>query len=419
MGLEVTKDEVAKEIASIPAFQKAGTFDFDLYQQRLRGERITPAAFEQEIKEELLIKKVQQKIRDKVAVSDEEALRAFRKQNDKVDLFYVSFSPDEVKGEVKLTDQDLNNYIQEHQEQFKTPEQVSLSYIVINPAVIAAKLSVTDEEAENYYQKNIDRFQGKDGFLPFAEVKAQARAFALQAKAAKEAYGMAADALNKNLKNNDINAAAAELKTKVNETPLFTITAPAAQLAGEAAVIKRAFALKTGELGGPVETARGIYLIKIKERQQAVVPPLARIRSRVEPLVAEERARQLAHKKATDALALLASGKSSLTMQETGLFGYSDKGDIPKIGVAPEIMENAFNLTAAAPVAQSPFRVNDRWYLIKLKNRVEMNKEEFPKQKEKIKQALLPQKQHDALDAWKKELKAKAKIEINQTLMAQ
>lgn len=419
MGIEVTKDEVEKEIASIPAFQKGGAFDFELYQQRLRGERITPSSFENSIKDELLIKKVRQKIQDRVTVSDEEALKAFRKQNDNVDLFYASFSPEDVKGEVKLTDQDLNSYIQEHQEQFKTPEQISLSYIVVDPARVAAKLTVTDEEAQAYYQKNIDRFQGKDGFLPYAEVKERAMAYALHAKASKEAYGLAADALNRNLKNNDLNAAATALGTKVNETPLFTLTAPAAQLAGETDVIKRAFALKTGELGGPVETSRGIYLLKIKERQPAAVPPLARIKSRVEPLAAVEKARQLAQKKASDALAPLAGGKSSLKMQETSLFGYSEKGDIPKIGVAPEIMEAAFNLTVAAPVAQSPFRVNDRWYLIKLKNRAEMNKEEFPKQKEKIKQTLLPKKQQDAMAAWMKELKGKAKIEINQALLAE
>jgi peptidyl-prolyl cis-trans isomerase D len=278
---------------------------------------------------------------------------------------------------------------------------------------------VTDEEVQTYYQKYIDRFQGKDGFLPFAEVKEQAKTGALQAKAAKEAYGIAADALNKNLKSGDINAAAAALGTKVNETPLFTLTAPAAQLAGETDVIKRAFALKTGELGGPVETAKGIYIIKIKERQPAAVPPLARIKARVEPLAAEEKARQLAQKKAMDALAFLTGGKSALKLQETGKFGYSPKGDIPKIGTTSEILETAFNLTVAAPVAKTTFKVGDRWYVIKLKERIETNKEEFPKQKEQIKQSLLPQKQQDALTLWMKDLKSKTKIEINPSVQAE
>jgi peptidyl-prolyl cis-trans isomerase D len=205
----------------------------------------------------------------------------------------------------------------------------------------------------------------------------------------------------------------------VNETPLFTFTAPAAQLAGETEVIKRAFALKQGELGGPTETARGTYILKLKERQPAAVPPLARIKARVEPLVVEEKARQLAQKKAADALALLSGGKSTLNMQETGIFAYSAKGEIPRIGVAPEIMEAAFNLTAAAPVAKTLNKVGDRWYLIKLKNRMELNREDFPKQKEQIRQSLLPQKQQEALALWMKELKGKAKIEINPSLLAE
>ncbi len=168
MGIKVTKDEVEKEIAAIPAFQNNGAFDFQMYQQRLRGERMTPSNFEKSIREDLLVKKVRQKIRERATVSDDEALQAFRKQNDKIDLLYTSFSPADVKGEVKLTEQDLNSYVQEHQEQFKTPEQISLSYIVVDPSRVAAKLSVTDEEVQTYYQKYIDRFQGKDGFLPFA-----------------------------------------------------------------------------------------------------------------------------------------------------------------------------------------------------------------------------------------------------------
>lgn len=419
MEIEVTKDEVAKEIAAIPAFQKNGSFDFQMYQNRLRGERITPASFEESVKEEMLIKKARQKITEKAAVSDEEARRAYGKQNDKIELLFASFSPADVKGEVKLTEQELNSYIQGHQEQFRTPEQISLFYVVVDPAKVAAKLHVTDEEAQTYYQKNIDRFQGKDGFLPFAEVKERAKEAALQANGAREAYEMAADALNKNLKSADINSAAAALGVKVNETPLFTFTAPASQLAGETEVIKRAFALKQGELGGPVETARGTYILKIKERQPAAVPPLARIKARVEPLAAEEKARQLAQKKADDALALLSNGKSTLKMQETGIFGYSAKGELPRIGVAPEVMEAAFNLTVAAPLAKTLYKIGDRWYLIKLKNRMELNSEDFPKQKEQIKQGLLPQKQQEALALWMKELKSKAKIEINPSLLAE
>ncbi|HTY20950.1 MAG TPA: SurA N-terminal domain-containing protein [Geobacteraceae bacterium] len=416
MGIEVSKEEVEKEIASVPAFQKDGAFSFQLYQERLRGERMTPSYFEENVKDDLLIKKAKQKILEKAKVSDEEALQTFRKQNDRVNLLYASFSPADAKGEVKLSEQDLEGYLQRHQEQFRTPEQISLSYVVVDPAKIAAGQHVTDEEAQTFYQKNIDRFQGKDGFLPFAEVKERAKAAALQDKGAKAAYEMAADAVNKNLKTADINKAAASLGVKVTETPLFTQTAPAAQLAGETEVVKRAFSLKEGELGGPVETSKGIYIFRIKERQPAAVPPLARIRGRVEALASVEKAEELSRKKADEAIARMGKAGGLPKMEETGAFGYSPKGEIPKIGVNTEIMEAAFTLSATAPLAKSPFKVGERWYVISLKERIEANKDEFPKQKEQIKQQLLPKKQEETLSAWLKELRGKTKIEINPSL---
>jgi peptidyl-prolyl cis-trans isomerase D len=412
MGITVTKDEIAKEIAGIPAFQKDGAFDFQQYQQTLKASRITPQNFEESVKEDLLVKKAQQKIQEKASVGDEEALQLFKKQHDKVELQFASFAPADVKGEAKVTEQDLNSYLQSHQEQFKTPEQISLSYLVVDPATVAAKITVSDDEAQTYYQKNIDRYQGKGGILPFAEVKERAKADALKAKAAKEAYEMAADALNKNLGSGNIDAAAAALGVRVNSTPFFTSSAPAAQLAGETEVIKRAFTLKQ-ELGGPVETSRGIYLLKIKERKPTAVPPLAQIKGRVEALASEEKARSLAQKRAVDTVATLAGGKSDLKLQDTGSFAYSAKGEIPKIGVSREMMEAAFALSTAAPVAKTPFQTGERWYVIKLKARTEVDKDKFPTAKEEIKKTILPQKRQEVLASWMKELKGKAKIEIN------
>ncbi|HEY6838961.1 MAG TPA: peptidylprolyl isomerase, partial [Geobacteraceae bacterium] len=71
------------------------------------------------------------------------------------------------------------------------------------------------------------------------------------------------------------------------------------------------------------------------------------------------------------------------------------------------------------PIAKTPFKVGDRWYAVKLKNRIAADTADFQANKEKIKQELLPKKQQEALDAWLKEMKAKAKIEINPAILAE
>ncbi|HEY6007975.1 MAG TPA: SurA N-terminal domain-containing protein, partial [Geobacteraceae bacterium] len=332
MGVNVGMDDVSAAIAAMPAFQKDGAFNFQQYTQTLKVNRLTAKDFEDAQLAELKVKKAKQKVKDKATVSDEEALQHFKKQHDKVELQFVSFSPAELKGSIKLGEKELNSYLQSHGTQFKTPEQVSLSYCLLDPNKLVAKLTVSDEEAQTFYQKNIDRYQAKGEILPFAEVKDRVKADALKVKAAKEAYEQAADALNKHLKNGDLAAAAALLGTRVEETPLFTATAPPAALVTEAEVVKRAFSLKQGELGGPVETPRGIYLLKVRERKPAAVPPLSQIKAQVEARAVLDKAQELAKKKAEEALATLGKGEAGGKADTTGPFGYAATGDIPRIG---------------------------------------------------------------------------------------
>ena len=65
---------------------------------------------------------------------------------------------------------------------------------------------------------------------------------------------------------------------KISDTALFTAAAPPQALAGEQALLKKAFELKAGELGGPLETAKGIYIFKVKEKKPAELLPLAQVR---------------------------------------------------------------------------------------------------------------------------------------------
>jgi peptidyl-prolyl cis-trans isomerase D len=324
-----------------------------------------------------------------------------------------------VTAGLTLSRQELEGYLQNHQAEFRTPERVSISYLLIDPRKVAAGLTVSSEEAESFYQKNIDRYQGKGGILPYAEVQARAKADALQLKAVKQAYEMAADAINKHQKDADPNAMAKALGLPLLTTPLFTAKEQPVQLAGETEVLTKAFFLQPGQLGGPVETKKGVYILALKERQPATVPPLAAIKVGVERGAAVEKAQQLARKKAEEAQATLAKGTGALKLQETGLFGYANSGVIPKIGKAPAIMETAFSLTTASPAPPTPFKIGERWYAVRLKGRTEANTADFQKLKEQLKQQMLPQKREEALRSWLEGLKKKAKIEINPTLTAE
>jgi len=418
MGIKVSMDEVSKSISEMPVFQKDGAFNFDMYQQLLKSNRMTAKDFEDGQKSELILKKARQSVKDKVVVSDADALALFKKEHDKINLEYVSYSPAEVMADVKVTDAELTDYLQKNQAEFKTPEKVALSYILLDPAQHKAGTTVTEDEIQTFYQKNMDKYQGKDGILPLKEVHDKAKADAIQQKAAKQSYELAADTLYKNIKSGDLTIIAKQLKANIQETALFTATAPPAALATEAAVVKKALELKQGELGGPVETAKGIYIIKAKERKVAAVPPLSEIKGLVEQKAKAAKAADLAKKKADDAAKQFA-GKTTVQTRVTGSFGYNAKGDIPAIGTNPDLMESIFKLTTAAPAAAAPVKIGASWYAVKLKERIDTPQADFDKTKEELKKKMLPKKQDEELEKWLKELRAKAKIEINQTLIAE
>lgn len=416
LGIKVSKDDVSSSIEAMPMFQKDGKFSFDQYQQILRSSRMTARDFEEGQEAEVTLKKVRQSIKDKAVVTDADALAQYKKENDKIELEYVTYAPSDVSAEIKLTDAELTEYLQKNPDNFKTAEKVALSYILLDPASQAAKTTVTEEEIQTFYQKNIDRWQGKDGIQPLAEVREKVKAEAIKQKASKQLFELAADTLYKNIKSGDLNLIAGALKQKVQETALFTAAAPAPSLAGEAAVIKKALELKQGELGGPVETAKGIYILKAKERKAAVVPALAEIRGAVEEKAKAARAIELAKKKAEDAAKQL-SAKAAIKTQTTGSFGFSAKGDIPAIGASPEMVEAVFKLSAAQAPA-TPFKIGNRWYAVRVKSRTDAPKAPFDATREELKKKMLPKKQEEALTEWTKGLREKAKIEINQALIA-
>lgn len=417
MGIKVSKDDVQQAIAAMPAFQKNGAFNFDLYVQLLRANRISPDDFEKSKRTDLMIKMAEDKIKARAQVSDEEALQYFRKKNDKIDILFSSFSPDDVKGEIKLTDQELNDFLAKNQNDFKTPEEVSIAYVLVDPLKLGGNVQVSDADIQSWYQKHLDEYQGKGGLLPLAEVRDKVKAEAHRFYAGQKAYEVTAETFNKMKAGGDLNAMAKALGTTVVETPLFTAQQPAAPLAGEAEVISRAFLLKQNELGGPIETPKGIYLIKLKDRKPADVPPLAKIRAKVEEKAKAAKAVEVAQQKAEATEARLAKGDTAgLKLQETGSFGYDPKGVVPKIGPAPALMEAAFKLTTAAPAPTAPLKVGNRWYALRLKERIEQNAAAFAPEKEQIKKTLLPQKQEEELQKWLKELRSKAKIEINPAL---
>jgi peptidyl-prolyl cis-trans isomerase D len=57
-GVKVTEDEIRKAVMSEPAFQKDGLFNKEIYERRLKLNRMTPSVFESQLRNDLLLNKM-------------------------------------------------------------------------------------------------------------------------------------------------------------------------------------------------------------------------------------------------------------------------------------------------------------------------------------------------------------------------
>ncbi|MBI5197050.1 MAG: SurA N-terminal domain-containing protein [Nitrospirae bacterium] len=76
MGLMVTNEELSKTVTKISAFQKNGQFDSEQYRNVLSANRTNPKDFEKNLRENVLVDKVKQAIRQSVMVTDREVEEA-------------------------------------------------------------------------------------------------------------------------------------------------------------------------------------------------------------------------------------------------------------------------------------------------------------------------------------------------------
>jgi len=140
-GIVVTDDEVKDVILgpNPPAFLKQnfidsnGVFNRELYEQAIYSPQNRDAIIqaEQTIRAQLTQEKLQSYLTGSIIVSDGEVLRKYQEQNVKLSAKFAVFEYNKVPdSSVTVTDEDLQNYYDEHKSDYKVDEQRKLKYVL-------------------------------------------------------------------------------------------------------------------------------------------------------------------------------------------------------------------------------------------------------------------------------------------------
>ncbi|MFQ5483203.1 MAG: peptidylprolyl isomerase, partial [Nitrospinaceae bacterium] len=161
LDIRVSNEELATRIRTLPAFKKDDNFDQSRYQNFLNFNRLTPREFEDNLRQQVRREKVENFIKSNIKISPDEVREAFREENEKVKLSYVSFSKQHFENTAPPSEEDLQQFFEKHKADFEIPERVVVQYVRLTPQMVADQIKIRDEDLEDYYQTHQAEFHVK------------------------------------------------------------------------------------------------------------------------------------------------------------------------------------------------------------------------------------------------------------------
>jgi peptidyl-prolyl cis-trans isomerase D len=219
---------------------------------------------------------------------------------------------------------------------------------------------------------------------------------------------------------NDLAKIAQETGSSLKTTRLFSEGEVLPEIGPTQDFYKTALALKAKEVSSVIEGPNAYYVLKAKERTEAIVPPLDAVRGKIEKGLKESKAYEMSVQQANDSLdqvkkernlAKLARDKK-LKLEETGWFARNTQ-HLPKVGELQNLTAGSLALSARKPIPDRIFTQADAAFVFAFKEAQPADMAQFEKDKSQLMQQALAEARQRILLKFKDELKAKAKIEIN------
>lgn len=351
LGLTVTDAEVQTRILRLPALQENGVFvGYDRYRQMLDMQRppLTPAAFEEQLRRTLMAEKIQAAVTGWVRVTDADIEKEYKTRNEKVKLELAIFNAQQFRDGIQPTDADLQAQFTAHADQYQIGERRRVRFLSIDAQALRAKVTVTDAEIQAQYNANIATYsspekvhvrhillktEGKDD----ATVKAAAEALLAKAKAPGADFAKLATQYTEDEGSKD----------KGGEYEF-----------GRGEMVKEfedaSWALKKDEISGLVKSTFGYHIIKLLDKREASLKPLAEVKPQIDDQLRWTKAQAEAQKindeiapsiKTPADLDRIAQARG-LVVGDSGLFSRDEP--LAGLGFVPAVAAEAFTMAQGA-----------------------------------------------------------------------
>jgi peptidyl-prolyl cis-trans isomerase D len=279
--------QVAAIIQQIPLFLENGQFSRERYDAALRQRGLTPAGFENEIRQEILLRALQSPLIKGVVVSTATADRLARLIAQQREVSWADIAPAQFAAQTQPAEADIAAYYNSHKADFTDPEGARVEYVVLSKEALAGAVQPSEQDIQTYYQAN----QAK-----FGEPEQRAASHILIAASKNDAVARQkakakAESLLAEIRRNP--ASFAELAKRESQDPGSVVKGGSLGSFPRGVMVKpfddAVFGMTVGELRGPVESDFGYHIIRLDGITRAKAATLASVR---DSIVAELRGQQ-------------------------------------------------------------------------------------------------------------------------------
>ena len=262
-GYRAADAMVFESISAIPAFQQDGKFSGEAYRERLAAQGYTPARFEGQLRDSLVIDQMRDGILHSGFVAPAGAAQAFRLDEQQRTLAYAAFPAAKYLAQVEVDAAAIQKRYDDRKASYQSPERMKVAYLELSLEALPPVAAPTADYLHAIYDE-----QKKTRFSTVEERKLRHILvnFGADQEAAKKHAAEIAEQLGK---GGDFAALARansdDPGSKNSGGDLGWVRAGQMVPKFEAA----ANVLKKGEVSEPVETEFGWHVIQVQDIKEA------------------------------------------------------------------------------------------------------------------------------------------------------
>lgn len=348
IGVLISKEATQRKIQEMEVFNKNGQFDLLNYKAVLERNRLSPTAFENGIRKDLLASRVIGAIGSFSSVSEREIQNWIEFTDQEIKLAYTSFKSDDYISKVIVADNELQAWYATVKQNYKTQPQQKLQYLFFNYDDELKQVTVSEEAIRKYYEENGEKYT------------------ALEQRRARHILFRATDEDGPEVKTAK-KSAAEKLLARIKSGGDFDQLArqfsedSSRNKGGDLGFFSRGkmvqpfedtvFSMNKGEVSGLVETPFGFHIIKLEEILPGKTQSFGEVKDAIRKDLEQQAVKAITFKRASTAYEDIIragslakySAKSGVPVSRTEFFAQDNP---PKDNVvsAPSFLQAAFKL---------------------------------------------------------------------------